>query len=53
MKPLHITVLHMQVFSYSDNIGGSSSPWLVLEYFPNGDLKYFNGILIYSTVLFI
>ena len=34
------------VCNYSDNIGGSSSPWLVLEYLPNGDLKSFLMVCI-------
>ena len=36
---------------YTDNIGGSSPPWLVLEYLPNGDLKSFLMVLV--TVLFV
>ena len=36
--------------SYSDNIGGSSSPWLVLEYLPNGDLKSFLMVYYYIAL---
>ena len=55
MKPVHYTVASylnspMYAFIYADNIGGSSSPWLVLEYLPNGDLKSFLMVYYYIAM---
>ena len=41
------------VFTYTDSVGGLSSPWLVLKYLPNEVLKYFIALLFLLVEIYI